>query len=58
MNILLILKRLLKSIDDKELENMDLWIDNENEIQLVAVDEKSVTLVTDTEKLKIDGRMW
>jgi hypothetical protein len=58
MNILLILKRLLKSIDDKDLEEMNLWVDNSDNIELVAVDDNSITLVTKKEKLSIDGLEW
>lgn len=58
MKPLLILKRLLKNIDDKELEKMELWINNEDNIELVAVEEDSITLITDKDNLEINGKVW
>lgn len=55
---LLKLKRLLNSIEDKELEEMKLWIDNVSEIEIIAVDGNSISLITEKEKLKIDGKNW
>lgn len=52
--ILLKMKRLLNSINDEELKNMDLWINGENKIQILVMDENSILLITDREKLKYD----
>ena len=57
-NVLIKLKRLLNSIDDKELEELELWIDGEHTIDVIALDINSITLVTDSEKLKIDNKDW
>lgn len=57
-NVLLKLKRLLNSIDDEELKELELWIDNENTIDLIVLDTNSITLVTDYEKLKINNKDW
>lgn len=56
--VLLKLKRLLNSIEDEELKEMDLWIDNERGVEIIALDGNAITLVTEERKLKIDGRDW
>ena len=57
-NILKKLKYILNSYTDKELENIDLWIDNKNSIEVIAVDNNAITLVTSTELLKINDKRW
>lgn len=55
-DILIVLKRLLNSIEDKELEELDLWIDAENTISAIVYDNNSITLITNTDKLKIERK--
>lgn len=57
-NILKRLKYILNSYTDKELENLELWIDNNTGVEVIAVDDNSISLITDTNLLKIDGREW
>ena len=57
-NDLIRLKRVLNSIDDEELRDMDLYIDCDTGVQMVAIEENAITLVTDTHKLKIDDKEW
>ena len=57
-NILLILKKLLNSIDDEDLKEFDLWIDNSKRIDVVAIDKNAISLITDEAILKINGREW
>lgn len=57
-NILIKLKRLLNSIDDDELEDIDLWIDNTDNIQGIMLEDTSIVLVTDLKKLTFDGKEW
>lgn len=57
-NILKKLKYILNSYTDKELEEIDLWIDNTNTIDVIAIDNNSISLITDSDKLKIDGKQW
>lgn len=57
-NILVKLKGILNVLSDEELKNYELWIDNDAGVELIAVDHNSIVLVTDIEKLKIDGRKW
>lgn len=58
INILKKLKYILNSYTDKELENIDLWIDNTKNIEVIAVDNNAITLITDTNLLKIDDKLW
>lgn len=57
-NILKKLKYILNSYTDKELENIDLWIDNTKNIEVIAVDDNAITLITNTNLLKIDDKLW
>lgn len=57
-NVLITLKRLLNSIDDKELKGMELWIDAADTISAIVLDKNSVSLITNTDKLKINGKDW
>lgn len=51
-NILRKLKSVLEGLSDEELDNFGLWIDNEDEIQMIAIDENAISLITNTKKLK------
>ena len=57
-NILIKLKAILNSLSDEELKEYDLWIDSDTGVELIAVDDNSIVLVTDKEKLKINNREW
>lgn len=57
-NILRKLKSVLEGLSDEELDNFGLWIDNEDEIQMIAIDENAISLITNTKNLKIDGKDW
>ena len=57
-NSLLILKKLLNSIDDEDLKKFDLWIDNSKRIDVVAIDKNAISLITDEAILKINDREW
>lgn len=57
-NDLIRLKKVLNSIDDEDLKEMDLYIECESGVQMVAIEENAITLVTDTHKLKIDDKEW
>ena len=52
------LKSILNGLDDEELEEFDLWIDNTQVISVIAVDKNDISLITDSSKLKIDGKEW
>lgn len=57
-NQLLVLKRLLNSIDDEELKEINLWIDNEKGVDVIALDDNAISLITDEDRLSIDGKQW
>lgn len=57
-NILVKLKAILNVFSDEELKNYELQIDNDTGVELIAVDDNSIVLVTDKEKLKINNREW
>lgn len=57
-NVLITLKRLLNSINDKELKGMELWIDAADTISAIVLDKNSVSLITNTDKLQINGKDW
>lgn len=57
-NILVKLKAILNGLSDEELKKYDLWIDNDKGVEVIAVDDNSIVLVTDKEKLKINNREW
>jgi hypothetical protein len=56
--ILVKLKAILNGLSDEELKNYELWIDDSTGVELIAVDDNSIVLVTDKEKLKINNREW
>lgn len=56
--ILVKLKGILNCLSNEELKNYELWIDNDTGVELIAVDDNSIVLVTDKEKLKINNREW
>lgn len=55
---LLKLKKILNGIDDEELKEMDLWINNEDNVELIALDNNSISLITDISLLKINDKLW
>lgn len=56
-NILVKLKAILNSLSDEELKKYDLWIDNDTGVEVIAVDNNSITLVTNSDMLQIDERI-
>lgn len=57
-NVLKNLKAILNGLTEEELQNYELWINNEDGVSVIAVDENSISLITDNSKLKIDDREW
>lgn len=58
MNKLIQLKRILNTFKDKELENYELWIDNDTGVDLIVIDDENICLVTDKNNLKINDMQW
>lgn len=57
-NVLKNLKAILNGLTEEELQNYVLWINNEAGVSVIAIDENSISLITDNSKLKIDDREW
>ena len=57
-NTLIRLKKILNTFTDKELEEYELWINNDTGVELIAIDDNGICLITDKEKLKINGLDW
>lgn len=57
-NVLKNLKAILNGFTEEELQNHELWINNEKGVSVIAIDENSISLITDNSKLKIDDREW
>ena len=57
-NVLKNLKAILNGLTEEELQNYELWINNEGGVSVIAIDENSISLITDNSKLKIDDREW
>lgn len=57
-NILRKLKSVLDGLSEEELDNYVLWVDNIKTIDIIAVDDNAISLITDSEKLTIEGRIW
>lgn len=52
--ILIKLKGILNGLSDEELKNYDIWINAYKTVEMVVLDDNSITLVTDSNLLKID----
>lgn len=52
------LKAILNGFTEEELQNYELWINNEDGVRVIAIDENSISLITDSSKLKINNREW
>lgn len=52
------LKSILNGLNNEELEEFDLWVDNEQVISVIAIDRNAISLITDSSKLKIDDKEW
>lgn len=57
-NMLIRLKGLLNTYKDKELKEIDLWVNNSENIDVIAIDDNAISLITDSELLKIEGKDW
>ena len=57
-DILITLKRFLNSMDDRELKDIEFWVDGSDIVNGIIIDHNSISLITDMEKLKYDGKDW
>lgn len=56
--ILVKLKAILNGLSDEELKKYDLWIDNNKGVEVIAVDDDSISLITESSMLKINNMRW
>lgn len=49
------LKHILDSYKDDELEEMELWIDSNDTIKSILVEDDDIVLITEDADLKING---
>lgn len=52
--ILVKLKAILNGLSDEELNKYDLWINAYKTAKIIVVDDNSISLITDSDLLKID----
>lgn len=54
------LKYVLNGFSDEALEEMTLWIDCTDCIKMIAVEDESITLITENgvDSLEINGKCW
>lgn len=57
-DVLIKLKAILNGLSNEELKEYELWINNDSTIEVIAVDENAITLITDKEMLEINGKDW
>lgn len=55
--ILVKLKGILNGLSDEELRNYDIWINAYKTVEMIVLDDDSITLVTDRDMLQIDERI-
>lgn len=53
--VLLKLKGLLNSIPNEELKNYSLWIDANDEIETILIEEETISLIRNRADVRIDS---
>ncbi len=56
-NALVKLKGILNGLSNEELKKYDIWINTYETVEMIVVDNNSITLVTDSDMLQIDERI-
>ena len=51
------LKDILNTYTDEKLEDMELWINSNEVIENILVDEDGIDLITNTAEIKINGNI-
>lgn len=57
-NVLIKLKKILNTFTDKELQEMDLYIDNSKTIKIIGIDKNDISLITEETEIKVNGFEW
>jgi hypothetical protein len=55
--MLIKLKRILNSYTDKELEEMNLWINSAECVVAMLIDDSDIDLITNSTEIKINDRI-
>lgn len=55
--MLIKLKRILNSYTDKELEEMNLWINSAECVVAMLIDDNDIDLITNSTEIKINDRI-
>ena len=50
-----VLKGILNTYSDSELEDMDMWVNCDSEVSYILIDEDNINLITKNAKIKVDG---
>ena len=45
-------------MDDRELKDIEFWVDGSDIVNGIIIDHNSISLITDMEKLQYDGKVW
>ena len=48
------LKKILNTYTDKELEGMDLWINSNEYVDTIIIDDVNINLITNNPEIKVD----
>jgi hypothetical protein len=57
-NLLVTLKHLLSKYEDCELVYMSLWIDGNQEVAKIVIDEFAITLIQSDTELKVNDNVF
>ena len=49
------LRNILNTYTDEELKDMNLWINSNNIVDRILIDEISINLITDDTEIKLNG---
>lgn len=50
-----VLKGILNTYSDSELEDMDMWVNCDSEVSYILIDEDNINLITKNTEIKVDG---
>lgn len=50
-----VLKGILNTYSDSELEDMDMWVNSKEEASYILIDEDNINLITKNAEIKVDG---
>lgn len=57
-DILVKLKAILNGLSDEELKKYELWVNNDTGVDVIAVDDNAIVLITESSMLKINNMEW